>query len=86
MKTKHKKSGSSDRRLCGLRVLHGRRDEPRTANPVRATPKLNERTGNVYEKKGPVLKARVISSEGLGVLRCDNLSGIRPLAFPPSLT
>jgi len=32
----------------------GEQDEPRTAKTaVRATPKFNERTGNVYESKGP---------------------------------
>jgi len=54
MKTKDndKKSGSADRRFCGLRLFRDRSDEPRTANTaVLATPELNERTENVYENK-----------------------------------
>jgi len=48
-----KKSGIADRRFCILRLFRDRSDEPRTANTaVLATPKLNERTENVYENKG----------------------------------
>jgi len=55
MKTKdeYKKSGSADRRFCGLRLFHDRQGEPRTASTaVRATPKLAEQSENVHENKG----------------------------------
>jgi hypothetical protein len=56
-KDKYKKSGSADRRFCGLRLFHGRWGEPRTANTaVRATPESREQSENVYENKGQVQK------------------------------
>ena len=52
-KDKYKKSGSADRRFCGLRLFHGRWGGPRTANTaVRATPKSGEQSENVHENKG----------------------------------
>jgi hypothetical protein len=49
MKTKdNKKSGSVDRRFCGLRVFHDRWGEP--------TPKSAEQSENVFENKGQVQK------------------------------
>jgi phage terminase large subunit-like protein len=54
-KGKYKKSGSADRRFCGLRLFHDRWGVPRTANTaVRATPKSGEQSENVYENKGQV--------------------------------
>jgi hypothetical protein len=51
-KDKYKKSGSADRRFCGLRPFRDRWGEPRTANTaVRATPKSGEQSQNVYENK-----------------------------------
>jgi hypothetical protein len=51
-KDKHKKSGSADRRFCGLRLFHDRLDGPRTASTaVRATPESREQSENVYENK-----------------------------------
>jgi len=56
-KDKYKKSGSVDRRFCGLRLFHDRWGEPRTANTaVRATLKSAEQSENVYENKGQVQK------------------------------
>jgi hypothetical protein len=52
-KDKYKKSGSADRRFCGLRLFHDRWGEPRTANTaIRATLKSGEQSENVYENKG----------------------------------
>jgi hypothetical protein len=59
MKTKDKynKSGSADRRFCGLRLFHDCWDGTRTANTaVRATPKSGEQSENVYENKGQAQK------------------------------
>jgi hypothetical protein len=51
-KDKYKKSGSADRRFCGLRLFHDRWGEPRTASTaVRPTPKSEEQSENVYENK-----------------------------------
>jgi len=51
-KDKYKKSGSADRRFCGLRLFHDHWDGPRTANSaVRATTKSTEQSENVYENK-----------------------------------
>jgi len=51
-KDKSKKSGSADRRFCGLRLFHDRRGDPRTASTaVRATPKPAEQSENVHENK-----------------------------------
>jgi hypothetical protein len=62
-KDKYKKSGSADRRFCGLRLFHGRWGEPRTANTaVRATPESREQTENVYENKGQGQKVEELRS------------------------
>ena len=69
MKTngKVKKSGSADRPLRGLRLSDDRRGEPRTARTaVRSTPKLNERTGNVYENKEQGQNVDKLGTRGVG--------------------
>jgi len=51
------KSGSADRRFCGLRLFHERWGGLRTAiTAVRATPKSAEQSENVCENKGQVQK------------------------------
>jgi len=58
-KNKDKRSGSADRRLCGLRLFHGGSRGPQTENTAcRAARRLNERTENVYENKEQGQKGR----------------------------
>ena len=60
MKTKgnDKKSGSADRRFCGLRFFRGRWGKPQTADRAVPTTKSPEQSQNVYENKGEVQKVQ----------------------------
>jgi len=78
MKTKEKvkKSGSADRRFCGLRLFQAGADGPQTESAAsHATPELNERTENVYENKEQVQKVEELRT---GSTRAAARVAVRP--------